>query len=175
MWTGLTALLAWMLADFVSGLVHWWEDRAIVGASRWGYINSIRADNERHHVMPGYLLRYSWWGNINTTAPLAWGLSTICYVIHAPQLLVFTFGFLGIGNLIHRFAHEPDRRLPWLVKILQDIGLFISPKQHSNHHYGVTGRLISREESTRTYCVMSSWLNPWLDRIGFWNLLERVL
>lgn len=168
----MTVLLAWLLADFISGIVHWWEDRALVGASRFKFLNDVRSDNERHHKMPGYLLRYSWWGNINTTAPIAWALAILLYLVGAPHLFVYTFSFIGLGNLIHRWAHEHPKKLQFWIVFLQKTGLFISPAHHEQHHYDDSKRL-SRQDSHRRYCVMTSWLNPALDRIHFWQFLER--
>lgn len=168
----MTILFAWLLADFISGVVHWWEDRAIVGKSRFKFINSIREDNERHHVMPGYFLRYSWWGNINTTAPLAWAIAAILFATNWPTILWQTFFFIGFGNLIHRWSHEPDARIPAPIRWMQNTGLFISPKHHSGHHYNKEVGLVSRAESNRRFCVMTNWLNPILDRIKFFHYLE---
>lgn len=171
----MTFLGAWLLADFISGLVHWWEDRANTKTSNWEFINGVRRDNERHHNMPGYLLRFSWWGNISTTAILAWPLALL-FVLLGENFLAMTFLFLGFGNLVHRFAHDMsfNKTRPRIIKVLQWTGLFISFKQHAEHHFDHrTGKLLSREESYRRYCVMTSWLNPVLDGIGFWDLLER--
>lgn len=168
-----TVLGSWLLADFISGVVHWWEDRAIIGNSRFAFINGVRADNERHHQQPGYFLRLSWWENINTTAPFAWGLTGILILVGAPSILIWTSYFLGLGNLVHRWAHEPEGRLPAVITWLQRTGLFISGDHHGEHHF-IDGRPISREMSTRRYCVMSNWLNPALDRIQFWDRLERI-
>lgn len=169
----MNVLIAWLLADFISGLVHWWEDRAITDASRWKFINDVRADNERHHRQPGYLVSYTWWENINTTAPIAWALAAVLYVTNCHIILWLTACFLGIGNLVHRWAHEPPSKLPLLVILLQRTGLFISGTHHSGHHFK-KGRTVSREKSDTRFCVMSSWLNPMLDRIGFWRILERA-
>lgn len=163
-----------MLADFISGLVHWWEDRAIVGASRFAFINSIRADNERHHKQPGYFLKLSWWGNINTTAPFAWAIALSLYYFGMPIIAVYTAVFLGLGNLVHRWAHEPVERLAYPIRFLQKIGLFISLDHHREHHYE-NGRPVGRLESKIRYCVMSNWLNPVLDKIKFFSALEKII
>lgn len=170
----LTILLAWLMADFISGLVHWWEDRAIVGASRFEFINGVRDDNERHHKYPGYFLRLSWWGNINTTAPAAWSLAALLWWLGAPAFAVYTLLFLGIGNLVHRWAHESESRLPYFVKIIQKTGLMISLEHHREHHYGENGRPVGRLESRVRYCVMSNWLNPALDKIKFFSTLDKI-
>ncbi len=168
----MTILLAWLLADFISGLVHWWEDRAMTGESRFAFVNSLRADNERHHKMPGYLTKFSWWSNINTTAPFAWALACPIYFVSPFGCMVLVF--LGFGNLIHRWAHDPPAKLPRLVVLLQTVGLFISYNHHAGHHFK-NGQPISRENSRIRFCVMSSWLNPILDHMHFFKWLEFFL
>lgn len=170
----LTILSAWLLADFISGLVHWWEDRALIGASRFAFINGVRADNERHHIQPGYLLKFSYWGNIDTTAPIGWAMTFVLFVAGAPFVLILTTFFLSFGNLIHRFAHEPVKRLPLPIRFMQWTGLFISMNHHNGHHFK-DGKLVTREGSRIRYCVMTNWLNPVLDYINFFKGLEKCL
>lgn len=171
--TLLTVLGAWLLADFLSGLVHWWEDRALIGASRFKFINEIREDNERHHRAPGYLTRLSWWDNVSTTAPAAWAVTGVLWTVGAPPLILLTAFFAGFGNLVHRWAHEHPAQVPRAVRALQRTGLFISADHHSGHHY-LDEQLISREQSQIRFCVMTNWLNPVLDAAGFFRLLERA-
>lgn len=166
----MSILLAWLVADLISGIVHWWEDRAIVGASRFAFINSIRADNERHHQKPGYFLRFSWWENINTTAPIAWSVAFVLALFGA-QFAALVALYLGFGNLVHRWSHEPKNKLPRAIRFMQWAGLFISNQHHAEHHF-TKGRPVSRENSTRRYCVMSNWLNPILDRVRFFDFLS---
>lgn len=164
----MTIILAWLLADLLSGIIHWWEDRAMAGASRLKYLNDVRADNERHHRSPGYLTRTSWWENINTTAPGAWIIAVILWIAGAPQILILATFFLSFGNLVHRWAHDPPERVPRIVRLLQKTELFISAKQHAQHHYR-NGELVMREDSRIRFCVMSGWLNPVLDRLGIFR------
>lgn len=170
----MTILAAWMLADFISGLIHWWEDRAIIGTSRFAFINGVREDNERHHQQPGYFLKLSYWENINTTAPIGLTATIILMLIGAPTLWILVTLFLSFGNLIHRWSHEPKAKLPFIVRWLQRIGFFMSFNHHAGHHY-VAGRPVSREDSTIRYCVMSNWINPILDKIKFFPVLEIIL
>lgn len=166
-------LWAWLIADFVSGLIHWWEDRAFVGQSRFEFLNGVRADNERHHKEPTYLLKFSWWGNINTTAPLSWALSLVLFLMGAPTVIVLATFFMGFGNLIHRWSHERTSARPRIVTLIQKIGLFSSPSHHAGHHFK-RGKLVMREDAQIRYCVMTNWLNPILDYINFFQFLELI-
>jgi hypothetical protein len=170
----MTILLAWLLADLISGLVHWYEDRAMTGQSRFAFLNSVRADNERHHKMPGFMLKFSWWGNINTTAPFAWLLAAVLFYWGVPLIVWLTPAFLSFGNLVHRWAHESPARLYWPIKLMQWTGLFITFNHHAGHHY-VAGKPVSREDSRIRFCVMSNWLNPILDYVGLFRWLDKFV
>lgn len=126
--------------------------------------------------MPSYFLRFSYWQNINTTAPFAWSFALIALACGSNSIVWLALIFMGLGNLVHRWAHENPRNVPRLVRWLQAIGIFISYKQHREHHWEWKHTLaLERHEAHRRYCVMSSWLNPILDRGGFFKLLELML
>lgn len=163
-------LSAWLCADFISGLVHRWEDRALTGQSRMAFLNRVRADNERHHLRPQALCEGTWWSNISTTAPAAWALAALA-ALTGHGFWALTFTFLGFGNLVHRWAHDRLEDRPVLVVAAQRIGLLAGPSHHAGHHFR-RGRKVSREEADRRFCVMSAWLNPVLDRIRFWHALS---
>lgn len=164
---------AWFFADFLSGVAHWWEDRCLVAPQRWAWLESIRIDNVKHHRVPGYLTTEGMWGNINTTAPLTIPLTLALWLVGSPTWIWLALFFVTFGNYVHRLSH--DGRCSRLVKILQWSELFIPPEQHSVHHYSVlSGRLLTKEESRDSYCVMTGYLNPILDSVGFWRKLERV-
>lgn len=171
----LLILFSWLLADFLSGVVHWWEDRAMKGASKFEFLNRVREDNERHHKAPGFMLRYSYWENVNTTMPAAFAISAILMIMGVPTFICLAVFFTGFGNLVHRWAHDPPARLNTLIKVMQFTGLFISKHHHDVHHYTEQGTLISREGATERYCVMTNWLNPTLDKVGLWRALDRLV
>ena len=52
------------------------------------------------------------------------------------------------------------------MRLLQKGHLLITPKYHARHH--------SRAHDDN-YCVLNGWMNPLLDRTGFWRGLERVV
>lgn len=169
--TAIFVLTAWLAADLLAGLFHWFEDRVLTDDKkipRW--LETIRADNGDHHRKPGAIVRFTLWQNMETSALVAWplaGLSAAC----GGYWICLVFVFVSFGNVVHRFAHDPRTRKP--IRWLQKTGLFISNEQHHRHHYrGIVP--IAKEQSTGNYCVMSSWLNPILDGIGLWSVLNKI-
>jgi hypothetical protein len=169
-----TILLAWLLADFLSGIVHWAEDRRLTKETRWAFLNSLKADNDLHHASPAALTRLSWYQNLSTSLPFTAPLAALLMLIGAPAVIYLTLYFVGFANLIHRWAHEPRGKLPWPVLAIQSTGLFITFKHHWGHHADENG-LVTKEQASVRYCAMTNWLNPVLDRVGFWRLLERFI
>jgi hypothetical protein len=61
----------------------------------------------------------------------------------------------ALANEVHRYAHQPSAAPGW-VRVLQEIGLCQSPKEHSAHH---------RPPHDANFCILTDWLNPLLEAI----------
>lgn len=170
----LTILGAWLLADFLTGVVHWAEDKFLDREFKINFLNQIKADNDLHHAKPAALTQYTYWENINTSAPITLPLSLLLFLLGTPTVLWLALFFGTFANLVHRFAHTPQGRLPKWIRFMQWTGLFISIRHHAKHHFGPKG-LVIKENSTRHFCPMTSWLNPWLDCLRFFRFLEWCL
>lgn len=157
-------VLGWILADLVTGTFHWWEDR--FGNENWPVLGSwLIAPNRLHHVDPlaftehGFLERNAASIVASTAIGLIWAL------ISGPSVLLFvTVAGASISNEVHRYAHQP-RAAGSIIRMLQQIGAMQSPKGHSAHH---------RPPQIANYCVLTDWLNPLLELLGFWSKLERL-
>ena len=173
-WTFLGALVAAMLvADLLSGLVHW-------GADTWGTVETpllggslIRSFRE-HHVNPKSITHHDFIeanGNsclvllpvvalalvvpIATGAP--WGL------LAATFLGILGF-FLAATNEIHKRAHQDSP--PRLFRALQRMHVILPASIHDIHH---------RAPFARYYCITTGWLNAPLTAIGFFTTLETLI
>ena len=155
-----------LLADFTSGLVHWFED-AYVRADTPVLGKWLGEANILHHTQPRAICRKSWWGNV-------WDL----YLVGALVLLAAWWGDWLSGpvllyvllssnaNLIHRFSHQNAAENGRLVTTLQDWRILQTRRHHAQHHQG---------ERNSHYCAVTNVLNPVLDGVGVWKTLERGL
>ncbi|MFO0940093.1 MAG: fatty acid desaturase CarF family protein [Pirellulales bacterium] len=169
-------LVAWLFADFVTGLFHWWEDRYLDDNQTLEFFQGVAQDNKRHHQYPTALCMCSWWENMRSAAIFASPVGFGLWLIDMPIWFWMGIYFTGFGNLIHRFSHEPKRKLNWFILAMQKTGLFISHEHHAKHHYFDDGKRVDPKwNSTRTYCPMTNWVNPILDGIGFWWAIESLL
>ena len=156
----------WLLADFVSGVVHWAEDSYGTPATpvigRW-----VVVPNLLHHRDACAFVAKSWIAS-------SWDLAAVGAAILAAAGLagvltwhVILFVLLGANaNQIHKWNHMRGARVPLAIRLLQRVHLLQSPRHHAQHHRGM---------KNSHYCVITEALNPVLDGLGWWRMLERVL
>lgn len=164
-------LASWIAADFVSGLYHWFADSYRTTNST---VNAIFFDNfQLHHKQPSLICKRPL-ANVNWEVNLPSFVLTILqlYFGMTPQSIVcfpFLAGFcfwISITNQAHRWAHQPQSKIPRIVKILQQNGVILSPQHHHRHH---------RESHLEDYCITSGICNPLLQRLNLWRRLELVV
>ncbi len=177
-WVVLTALFAgFLMADFVSGFVHWlgdtWgsPDMPILGKAL------IRPFRE-HHVDQKAITRHDYietnGSNCLVAVPVAAAALLIPLTIEgweAPAL----FALLSIGsmiffvmmtNQIHKWSHLDEAKTPPTLKLLQRLHVILPPKHHSIHHTAPFDTY---------YCITTGWLNWPLAKLGFYRRMERLI
>tara|TARA_A100001391_G_scaffold14169_1_gene8230 strand:- start:586 stop:1149 length:564 start_codon:yes stop_codon:yes gene_type:complete len=173
-WIVIHVAAAWLFADFVTGLFHWFEDRYLEGNQSFDFASGLASDNQLHHEKPTAMLLNTPWENMRSAAIFAWPLGIALAIFGAPLWLWLGISCTSVGNLVHRWAHTPRRQLPRWIRGLQEFGVFISPENHDLHHRK-HGRLVTKSNAERNYCPMTDLVNPVLDAIRFWQLLEFSL
>lgn len=157
-------LLGWLLADLLTGLFHWWEDR--FGREDWALIGPwLIAPNRLHHVDALAFTRHGFAGRNGASIAAAGMVGCAWWWLLGPSLLMASALFgAALTNEVHRFAHQPSAATP-IIRMLHQTGLLQSPKGHAAHH---------RPPQTANYCVLTDWLNPLLEFAGIWSRLERL-
>jgi len=162
-----------LVADLVSGAVHWACDTWGSERTPWLGRGLIRPFRE-HHRDPRAMLRHDWIDSngqaaipaavclLGMTLPAGRALLGESPALRAFLASLFLFG--AFANQLHRWAHAPAP--PAWVRALQRAGLLLSPSRHALHHAG-------RHRSA--YCTATGWCNALLDRSGFWRAAERAV
>lgn len=162
----LTLVLILLAADFLSGFFHWVEDS--YGSEDWPIIGSfVTQANVLHHFDPRHMTAHSWWDSARI--PLILSTILLC--------LAYLLGFFGWplcllavmaanSNEVHKWAHRSKSENGKVVTLLQRLGLVQSRAHHAKHH--------QRDKNTH-YCVVTNFLNPVLDGVGFWRGLELAI
>lgn len=159
-------LICIMIADFFTGLFHWLEDTygtpdiPIVG-------KYVIAPNIDHHKNPG---------NLGTQGSF-FTRTRISFLLTAPIILLFYFfghltwhvwviaGLTAIGNQVHAFAHGACKKNK-VLKFLHKFKIIQTPKNHAKHHV---------PPFDKDFCVLTNFVNPILETIRFWKIIEILL
>lgn len=171
-WTCLLAIvLAWIAADFVSGMVHWLADTWGSETMPWlgpRFLTPFRV----HHVTPQSFLDCNFMDTNGDTAML--GVPFLISMFFIPidnaigywfTVFMVAFCFFAIPtNQIHQWSHMP--KPPRWVGFLQRSGLILSSTAHRKHHFG---------EHAQHYCITTGFCNVFLDRIGYFRTLEHCV
>lgn len=175
LWTAaLSIVLGYLLADFMSGLVHFLGDSfgtvrtPILGPT---FIFPFR----EHHVDPKDITRHGFietnGHNCLVSLPVMMAMHhcVSAYAGTSTRLsIAFTTGFfliLGVfaTNQFHKWAHMEHP--PLFVAVLQKYRLILSPKHHQVHH---------TSPFERYYCITTGWLNMLLEKTSFFPATKWV-
>ncbi len=174
LWLGLLAIpIALVLGDFIGGLVHWVadtyfsEDTPILGQA---LIRPFR----QHHIYPRDITTHNLVSIVGNVCILAVPVLSLClyllWISDHPFLAFVTLctalmvAATVATNLFHKWAHQ-ERPVDG-VRWLQRARLVLEPRHHQLHH---------TEPFNMHYCITNGWLNPFLNRIGFFRKLEAML
>lgn len=175
-WMPLAALLGLLLADFMSGFVHWMFDT-------WGSVDTpifgrlaIRTFRH-HHVDKKAITRHDFieTNGHNFGLGLPWMIGTALYLEPETATLFDMFIamsllgmviFTSFTSQIHKWAHQDAESVPRVVRLLQRARLVLSPDHHDVHHSA---------PYNRNYCITVGWLNGPLRSIRFFETLEAVI
>eukprot|EP00698_Gefionella_okellyi_P020563 TRINITY_DN6466_c0_g1_i1.p1 TRINITY_DN6466_c0_g1~~TRINITY_DN6466_c0_g1_i1.p1 ORF type:complete len:298 (+),score=27.79 TRINITY_DN6466_c0_g1_i1:77-895(+) len=162
-----------LMADFVSGFVHWFADSW--GTVEWPIIGRalIRSFRE-HHVDPSEICNHDFFETNGDSCTLAIPFQLGIFWVNwnsgtSTALFWYTFGvflvFISvITNEFHKWAHSVDP--PAIAKVLMKCGLILKNRDHYVHH---------RRPFDTYYCITNGWLNPFLSTIRFWRVLEWLV
>lgn len=161
----LQVILCVLVADFITGLVHWFEDAYGTVSDSW-LSRHVFEPNIRHHREPlAFLTESGVWGRnyiqwcaALVTLAAAWPLGLLCWQ------LALVAALASSANEVHAWAHRKSNGP--LVTLLQEMCLVQTRRHHARHH---------ARPYDQNYCILTCWLNPLLTRLYFWSLLEYAL
>lgn len=171
-WIAVAVIFGLLAADFISGFVHWLGDT-------WGSIDMpvlgkafIRPFRE-HHVDPKAITRHDFFetnGNncfvslpvvaLTAFGPLPAGSAGTFTATFLVAMVIWVF----LTNQIHKWSHM-DAPPAWIAA-MQRMRLILPPDHHQIHHTAPYHRY---------YCITNGWMNPVLEKIRFFPLLEKTI
>jgi len=169
------AVCAALLADLVSGVVHW-------GCDTWGAVETpllgrafIRQFRE-HHVDPEEINRHDVVEANGTNGALALLPLAVAWLLPyrvahptpfawGTQLGAAIFALLvTFTSQAHQWAHAP--RVPGWVAWCQQRGILLSKAHHEVHH---------RAPHLHNYCITGGWMDGVIERLALFRRAERVI
>lgn len=157
-------LLCVLIADFITGLIHWLEDT--YGLPSWPLLGrSVILPNIDHHRNPGLIGSMTSFVARNYQSFLGGFavLGILWYIGVSPVYSALTMLLASLGNEVHMWSH---RKTNWFIELLQEMAIIITPRNHAKHH---------RPPYDRYYCTITNLVNPVLELIMFWRFLEYIL
>ncbi len=157
-------LLCILIADLLTGAIHWFEDA--YGNPNWKFgLGQVVKDNILHHEQPNKFLEVSFLERIKVSLFIAGILFSLFLLLGIMNwYIAFTLCYASLSNQIHAISHTHQTNK--VILLLQKIGLIQSKWMHDLHHDA---------PYDCNYCVMTNYLNPILTYIDFWNRIERLL
>ena len=169
-------ILAFTMADLLSGIFHWIEDSYITENNKWRLLMMIGENNKRHHIDPQEMTRCHWIKNMTSTVLIILPFVPITIIIEkytntSLYLIYLSMIFVSVANVIHRWSHM-NTGVPRFIRILKYLKILQTNKHHRNHHKLAS---INPPIPGIAYCVMGNYLNPILDSLNIWRWLERII
>jgi hypothetical protein len=162
----LKALGVVLLADFVTGFVHWMED------SYWSLETPILGKwivnaNLAHHKNGQAFLQKTWFESSWDLLIAGIVLVIAAFFFHKLNWEVWLFAIIIVNaNQIHKWAHITRyENKPKIIGWLQKMYVLQRTSHHGQHH---------RKPNNSHYCTVTNVLNPVLDRVKFWRGLEYI-
>ena len=159
----LSILAGVLLADFLSGVIHWIQDR--YAKPSWPLVGAAVTDAHDHHAKPHKFLERSFLRRNSAVGVIVLIIGLLVALCGGLNTMTVTALIVGaLSNEIHGFTHR--RHVSGWVEILQYFGLIQTQDHHRRHHYGDEGG---------AYCVITAWLNPALDHLHIWQIMEAAI
>lgn len=170
-------MTGYIMADFISGFVHWLADTW--GSTNMRFIGAalIRPFRE-HHVDAKAITRHDFIETNGNNCLISLWVGCICVFMPLEvegyqSLLIFMMVSLGsmifwvmMTNQFHKWSHYDEAQLPGFVKLLQRWHLILPVGHHDIHHTAPFDKY---------YCITTGWLNWPLTKIGFFKNLEKLV
>lgn len=158
-------LICVLIADFITGFFHWYEDTYGTISDSW-LSKNIYEPNILHHKHPSWFITMSNFINRNY---LQWAFAGFfLFIIYLLGFLCWQIILIAVlvsmSNEVHAWSHS--KKNPFLVELLQDMCILQTKLHHAKHHI---------PPYNKNYCILTNWLNPILELFCFWRFLEYIL
>lgn len=162
---------ALLIADFLSGMLHWTLDS--YGSENTFLLGPLIENFRYHHENEQFILKRNfaeknWDSMLFCASILLFMYVTKMFSAERNTLFcllqLYVLLFSGITNEVHCAAHRTKNNL--IIDKLQYYNILISKEKHGYHH---------ENDQTTTYCILTGWNNWWMEKIQWWRKLEFIV
>lgn len=155
-----------LIADILSGVVHWFEDT--YGDPDWPIIGkSIIEPNIVHHDDPLKFTKASFWKRNRGVIGVLMVVAGIFALFGWLNLITITTLIVGaLAGETHRWSHLKQNEVPRLVRWLQEVKVLQTAQHHWCHH---------RRGFNTHYCTITNFVNPTLDGLRVFRVIEGTI
>ena len=163
----LEIITGYLIADFLSGLFHWFRDTYFTPHTQ--IIGKYLIWPSRlHHIKPRYITEFS---DLHLAFQSGYGalLSWWMWIIYFYPQSIFLwslFIFISLNDVFHKYTHTTATETPNYIIFLQNIGILQTHRDHHIHH---------TEPFIKNYCPISPYVNTLLESVYFWRRLENLI
>lgn len=159
-------VLGVVLADLISGIVHWFEDT--YGDPKWPIIGkTVIEPNIVHHDDPLKFTKAGFWKRNRAVFAVllviggAFAAAGWLNVLSVTTIVVGAF-----AGEAHRWAHLKKDEVPRVVRALQEAKILQTAQHHWAHH---------RAGFNTHYCTITNAVNPTLDGLRVFRVIEGLV
>ncbi len=119
----LKIILLILVSDFVTGILHWWEDA--YGNQDWKFLGKIIViPNVEHHQYPRKFLKRSFFSRVKISFLFALIIGCIfALLVYLRWEHIFILIYSSLANEFHAISHRSDKENGILIGLFQKIGI----------------------------------------------------
>ncbi len=160
----LNVLICIIIADFLTGFIHWIEDTYGVKTWPWPLKDGVVLPNIEHHRNPTFIATMSSFISRNAYLVVPAVVVSLVALVFGYWQVALIFFLMSWGNETHTWSHK--RKNNRLIAFLQDAAIVQTAGQHAKHH---------KKPYDKYYCTLTNFTNAVLEVIHFWRGLEWIL
>lgn len=156
-------LLCIIIADFITGLVHFLEDT--YGLPTWPLIGKqVIEPNIDHHLNPSVIGRMTNFISRNYQTVIPSAIVGFVLAHYECYYTLFIILLASFGNEIHAWNHR-SKNHP-IIQFLQNTCIVQTRRNHLRHHIAPYDKY---------FCTLTNFTNEVLECINFWRWLEWAI
>ena len=154
------------VADFLAGVVHWFEDS--YGSPSWPVLGpALIQPNILHHHGSAHFTKHGWLYTVSGPLAIAGVVVLGAFALGVLSWQIVLVAVLGAhANEFHKWSHRHPKSNGRVITFFQRTGLVQSAKYHALHHGG---------QRNTYYCTGTVFVNPILEKLRFWRRLEGLI